>query len=110
MNIDDLTISQAKKLVTMFCTTTTKPHSFEIGKMYLIRTVTMIQVGRIIEVTDSDILLEDAAWVADTGRFYDALKNGDVDEVEPFPFGCIVSRAAIVDASPWRHAPLREQK
>ena len=84
--------------------------SFEIGQSYLIRTVTMTQTGRVAAITDSDIMLEDAAWIADTGRFYNALKNGTLEEVEPFPHGCCVNRAAIVDFAPWVHALPTKQK
>ena len=48
----------ANDLKSLFSSTQT--HSFEIGKCYLIRTVTMYFTGRCIRVTDSDVLLEDA--------------------------------------------------
>jgi hypothetical protein len=70
-----------------------------IGKPYLIRTVTMIQTGRLIKVTDKELVLEEAAWIADTGRFSDALVSLDFGEVEPFPDGfVIIGRGAIIDA------------
>jgi hypothetical protein len=54
--------------------------------------------------------LEDAAWIADTGRFADALKSGKFNEVEPFPDGqVIVGRGAIIDAIQISVTP-REQK
>ena len=71
---------------------------FEIGAVYLIRTVTMIQVGRIVAASKQYVMLEDAAWVASTGRFADALKNWEFSEVEPFPDGIVgVSTGSIVD-------------
>ena len=84
--------------------------SFEVGKAYLIRTVTMTQTGRVVKITDTDIALEDAAWIADTGRFYTALKTGNLEEVEPFPAGCFVGRGAIVDFAPWPHPLPTQQK
>lgn len=72
---------------------------FVIGANYLIRTVTMIDTGRVVRVTPTEIVLEDAAWIADTGRFATALKSGNFNEVEPFPDGeVIVGRGSIVDA------------
>ena len=72
---------------------------FQLGKIYMIRTVTMIDVGRVVAVTPQFIVLEEAAWVADTGRFHEALKDPSVlKEVEPFPGQCIVGVGAIVDA------------
>jgi hypothetical protein len=72
---------------------------YKIGANYLIRTVTMIDTGRLVEVTDHELVLEDAAWIADTGRFSDALRRCDFNEIEPFPSGrVIVGRGAVVDA------------
>jgi hypothetical protein len=72
---------------------------WEIGKIYLIRTVTMIDTGILVAVTDKELVLEEAAWVADTGRFADALVKADFNEVEPFPHGkVIIGRGAVIDA------------
>jgi hypothetical protein len=98
MDINDLTIGQAKELAGMFpkCA---QDHPWVIGKNYLIRTVTMIQTGRLVAVTPQELVLEDAAWIADTGRFADSLKTGKFSEVEPFPDGqVIVGRGTIIDA------------
>ena len=84
--------------------------SLRIGKCYLIRTVTMMYTGRLTNITDTDLLLADAAWIADSGRYADALENGTLSEVEPYPNEVIVSRAAIVDAAVWTHELPREQK
>ena len=101
MNIDDLTIEQARELAGMFGST--KPeaqHFFDIGANYIIRTVTHIQTGRVVAVGESEIVLEDAAWIADTGRFSGALAKSDFSEVEPFPEGrVIVGRGALIDAA-----------
>lgn len=85
-------------------------HSFECGKAYLIRTVTMFYTGRITVITDSDLVLSDAAWIADTGRFYDCLKHGQASEIEPFIHDVIVPRDKIVDATIWPHPLPRDQK
>lgn len=72
---------------------------FEIGANYLIRTVTMIDTGRVVAASKQWIILEAAAWIADTGRFADALKKCQFNEVEPFPSGRVVLNAtAIIDA------------
>jgi hypothetical protein len=83
---------------------------FEIGAVYLIRTVTMIQVGRVVAACAQWVMLEDAAWVADTGRFSDALKKWQFNEVEPFPDGLVgVSCGSIVDFVKGKEV-LRSQK
>ena len=72
---------------------------WEVGKNYLIRTVTMIDTGRLVAVGDHELVLEDAAWIADTGRFQQALESGSFSEVEMFPKGrVIIGRAAVIDA------------
>jgi hypothetical protein len=44
-------------------------------------------------------VLEDASWIADTGRFANFLKDPELrSESEPFCAPCIVGRGAIVDA------------
>ena len=120
MNLDELTIGDAKKLVKMFppeaqclqtqATSQELAEPWKLGKNYLIRTVTMIQTGRLVAVTDKELVLENAAWIADTGRFADALESGKFDEVEPFPDGqVIIGRGAIIDAIQISVTP-REQK
>lgn len=72
---------------------------WEIGKCYFIRTVTMIDVGVLVAVTPQELVLEDAAWIADTGRFSQAVAKAEFNEVEPFPGGrVIIGRGSIVDA------------
>lgn len=72
---------------------------FEIGAIYLIRTVTMIDLGRVIAANHKWIVMEDAAWIADTGRFSDALESCEFGEIEPFPDGrVIIGAGSIIDA------------
>jgi hypothetical protein len=74
-------------------------HPWKIGKIYFIRTVTHHLTGRLIKVFPQELVIEDAAWIADDGRFSDALKKGEFNEVEPFPDGpVIVGRASLIDA------------
>jgi hypothetical protein len=99
MGIDSLTIGEAKQLASIFAQPSQTTHPYEIGKNYLIRTVTMIDTGRIVEVGPQEIVLEDAAWIADTGRFSGALQTVDFNEVEPFPEGrVIIGRGSVIDA------------
>ena len=100
-DINALTIGQAKELVALFgdAPTGADNSAWEIGKNYLIRTVTMIDTGRLVAVTAQELVLEDAAWIADTGRFSDAVEKAEFGEVEPFPDGrVILGRGAIIDA------------
>ena len=111
MDINDLTLGQVKELRTMFGGTSLPDNSaWEIGKNYLIRTVTMTDTGRLVAVTEHELVLEDAAWIADSGRFSDAVKKAEFNEVEPFPTGrVIIGRGSIIDAVNIREVP-RSQK
>jgi hypothetical protein len=85
-------------------------HPYVVGESVFIRTVTMHFTGRISAVYAGEIVLEDAAWIADSGRFSAALHTGSLSEVEPYPGKVIVSRASIVDVSPWTHPLPRSVK
>ncbi len=103
MNIEDLTIKQARELSALFGGGASASHSLKIGTTYLIRTVTYHFIGKLRSVTDSDIVFDDACWLADSGRFAEALATGKVSECEAVPDGHIVGRAGIIDAAVWLH-------
>jgi hypothetical protein len=116
MNIENLTISQAREIAALFNATTNQSagdpdrSAFQIGQPYPIRTVTMTTTGRVVSVSRHEVVVEDAAWIADTGRFSDALKTGKYSEVEPFHDGqVIIGRASIIDAVRVTETP-RSQK
>ena len=70
-----------------------------VGKKYIIRTVTMTLTGELVRVGEKELVIKDAAWIADSGRWADCLKTGDYSEVEPFPDGeVIVGRGGVIDA------------
>lgn len=105
IKIEDLTIAQAREIAALLNppaapqAAKSEDSHWEIGKPYLIRTVTMIDTGRLVAVTDKELILEDAAWIADTGRFSEAVAKAEFGEVEPFPDGkVIIGRGAIIDA------------
>ena len=81
-----------------------------VGRNVLIRTVTNYFVGCIVSVDEKFVVLRDASWIGDTGRFSDALKTGSLNEVEPFVDDVLVSLGALVDATQWGHALPRAQK
>jgi hypothetical protein len=74
-------------------------HPYNVGANYFIRTVTMIQTGKLVAVFDEELVLEKAAWIADTGRFQQALEKCEFSEVEMFPADkqVIVGRGSIID-------------
>ncbi len=81
-----------------------------VGRAVFMRTVTMYYTGRVALVKASEVVLTDAAWIADTGRFADTLSKGTLNEIEPFPAPVSINRGAIVDVTEWKHALPRTQK
>jgi len=79
------------------------------GKNVLVRTVTNYYTGKLLSC-DGFLHLEEAAWIADTGRFADALRTGKLNEVEPYPADCWVAVGSVVDVSEWQHELPRTQK
>lgn len=88
----------------------TTRNPIRVGSAVIIRAVTLYYTGRIVEITATDLVLGDAAWVASTGRFSDALRTGVLDEVEPYPGAVAVARGSICDVADWPHALPREQR
>ena len=99
MDINQLTLGQIREIQSLVSqSATTTPHPYRIGANVFIRTVTMNHTGRLIEVHPHELVLEDAAWIADSGLFTNALATGDFSEVEMFPKGrVIIGRGAIID-------------
>jgi hypothetical protein len=74
-------------------------HPYVVGENYFIRTVTYHITGKLKAVFPGELVLTEAAWVADSGRFSAALKSCDFLEVEPFHRDVIVNRGAICDVT-----------
>jgi hypothetical protein len=67
------------------------------GDKLLIRTVSYFQAGEFVEMRDGFIHLKDASWIADTGRFTEAVVTASFAEVEIFAKPVLVNVSAIVD-------------
>jgi hypothetical protein len=73
-----------------------------VGQKLFIRTVTYHMTGKVVKRLGTFIQLETAAWVADSGRFSNALKTGELSEVEPV--GTMwVNLDSVVDFFLWKH-------
>ena len=112
MNIDQLTIAEIKHIQSLLNGGEATQSPYKIGDAYFFRFVTHYIVGRVKRVTAKEIVLTEASWVADTGPFMNALAQGTLSEVEPFPQDeqVISGRGALVDAVRWKHALPKEQK
>lgn len=92
---------------------TSSGHPWSLGGSYFIRTVTHHYTGRLVAVHAQELVITDAAWIADDGRFAQAVAGANFAEVEPYPDGAlvIIGRGAILDAVLLGSLPLpRSQK
>jgi len=111
-SIEKLIQVEAEKLAATMATVKPEPGKsiYQVGAKLYIRTVTFHFTGRVSYLSADEIVLDDAAWVADSGRFAKALETGELSEVEPYPGMCSIGRGAVVDASPWDHELPRSVK
>lgn len=80
-----------------------------VGEKFFFRTVTYHLTGRVKKVMGSILELENAAWIADSGRFMQAIKEGILSEVEPVG-RAFISVNSLVDFFPWKHPLPDKQK
>lgn len=71
---------------------------FNIGDKLFIRTITHYYTGKLKKVVGKFWVLDECAWIADTGRFMGAVKMGTFSEIEPMGDGVAVNSEAIIDA------------
>ena len=77
--------------------------SVDVDKAYLFMTVTHYVTGRVVGITPTDFVLNDAAWIPDTGRMNECISKGSIAECEPLGDGIVVNRSTVALAVPWRH-------
>ena len=80
-----------------------------VGEKFFFRTVTYHLTGRVKKVIGSILELENAAWVADSGRFMQAIKEGVLNEVEPVG-RAFININSVCDFFPWKHELPSKQK
>ena len=74
---------------------------YVIGTNYFIRTVTHHYTGELVNVYEHELVLKNAAWIPDDGRFTQAVEKGEFLEAEPYPAErlVIINRGALLDVS-----------
>ena len=80
-----------------------------VGHKFFFRTVTYHLVGKVEKLFGNFLVLSDASWVADSGRFMNAIKSGTLSEVEPVG-GAYLNLASVTDFFQWNHDLPRDQK
>jgi len=109
--INSLTLGQFKELQALLTAPAQSGGTMmEIGQKVFIRTCTNYFLGRVAALSAEEVRLTCASWVADTGQFGEFLRTGELNEVEPYPRGCVVRLGAVVDWSLWSHELPTEAK
>jgi len=85
---------------------------YKIGENYMLRTVTFHFTGKLTGVFPNELVFDNVAWIADDGRFADAVATGTFNEVEPYPESAqvIIGRGSLIDAVPITFPLPRTQK
>ena len=80
-----------------------------VGGKYYFRTVPYHLTGEVKKIVGRFAYLKNAAWIADSGRFMGAIKDGTLSEVEPVG-DAFVNLDTVTDFFPWKHKLPNEQK
>ena len=75
-----------------------------VGASVVIRAIPFHYVGRVAALTATSVILDKAAWLADSGRWSDFLATGSANEVEPYPDRVEVMLSSIADVAPFAHS------
>ncbi len=99
MELEKLTIGELKEITSFVNCEKDIKHPYKVGKNYLIRTVTMIYTGRLVDVYKHELVILDAAWIPDTARWNECVEKCVFNEVEPYPLGreVIIGRGSLLD-------------
>lgn len=102
IEISDETFEKIKTQLGEDCFKDITTLSDMVGEKFFFRTVTYHLTGRVKKVIGSILELENAAWIADSGRFMNAIKEGKLNEVEPVG-RAFININTVSDFFPWKH-------
>lgn len=70
-----------------------------VGKSYAFRTITMIYTGKVKAISQcgKEILLEKAAWIADTERWHKFVNDLSAKEIEVYSRNVVICRGSFLD-------------
>lgn len=99
MSIDEIKYGELKQIANMFNNVPKQTSALPVGSKVFIRTVTHAFTGLVKSVSEREIVLTNAAWIADTGRYTQAMATGKFSEVEPYPpeMRVIINHEAVID-------------
>lgn len=67
------------------------------GKIYIFRTVTMIYVGRLKSMRGNELLIENCAWIPETSRWNEFVKELNPRECELYHKDVILFMSSMTD-------------
>ena len=109
LEISDETYERIKEQLSADEQKDIKTYEDLVGGKYYFRTVTYHSVGEVKKIVGRFAQLKNASWVADSGRFMNAIKEGVLNEVEPVGTA-FVNLDTVVDFFPWTHKLPSDQK
>jgi hypothetical protein len=88
-----------EELLSLVKGETVKPNPFTsyIGKIVFIRTVTYHLSGKVEETCGDFVKLSTGAWIADSGRYSQAVASGEFSETEIYKNPVHVNIQSIID-------------
>jgi hypothetical protein len=74
---------------------------WQLGKCYVIRTTTVANMGRLIAIGEHELVLDQASWIDNPGRYWATLHTGSCEGWRPYPRGksIIIGRRTVTDAA-----------
>ena len=105
-----MTLGELKEIQSALGQRTQSRNPFKVGEKYFIRTATFFQLGRLKEICGKWLILEEASWIADTGRFHEFLKDGKCNEYEAFVEDVFVPLDSVIDITVWGHSLFKGNK
>ena len=79
MNIKDMRIGELleiSKLLSFGSNEQEHSEDYPLDKNVIVRTVTMIYTGRLVEITKSDFVLVECSWIPETERYMQFVAEG----------------------------------
>ncbi len=76
---------------------------FEVGTRVFIRTVAYYYLGEVTEVSEDSVMLKDAYWIPNTGKFGNFLMEGKPELKEKYPMPVTLNSRLFTDWVVWPH-------
>lgn len=110
MDIESLTLKELREIQSLLGAKQPAKIPLSVGDRVFIRTVTLYYTGQIKQIIGQWLVLSEASWIADTGRFHDFLREGKCNEYESFIDDVKIPMGSVIDVTAWPHPLFKGQK